>query len=254
MRIAVLASGGGSNLGALLTHFARPEAAASGAITCVGSDKADSGALERARAHGVHSVHIGDPRDGVAMRGRLRDLGVDLIVLAGYLRLVPTEVVMAWPGRVLNIHPALLPAFGGAGMYGLRVHSAVIASGVLVSGATVHFVDEHFDRGAIAAQWPVPVYAHDTAKELAARVLKVEHRLLPLVVEAVASGTLSLGTDGRVHGHIGMLSEAQQQASTRFSISREGGAQSQLHAADPAEVSLPDDAAFARDIALLYPR
>jgi folate-dependent phosphoribosylglycinamide formyltransferase PurN len=101
---------------------------------------------------------------------------------------------------MINVHPALLPAFGGPGMYGARVHAAVIAAGARVSGPTVHFVSEHYDEGAIIAQWPVPVHANDSADTLAARVLAVEHKLYPLCVRAVASGHIVLGPDGRVHG------------------------------------------------------
>ncbi len=201
-RIAVFASGGGSNLGALLAHFAEPRAAAAGRIVLVVSDKAGAGALERARNYNVGTQVLADPRDGSAIRDLLRAHDVELIVLAGYLRLVPVEVVTAWSGRILNVHPALLPAFGGEGMYGMRVHAAVLAAGARVTGATVHFVDEHYDRGAIAAQWPVPVHPDDTPSDLAARVLRAEHRLLPAVVEAVAGGTLSLGDDGRTRGHV----------------------------------------------------
>jgi folate-dependent phosphoribosylglycinamide formyltransferase PurN len=98
------------------------------------------------------------------------------------------------------VHPALLPAFGGKGMYGQRVHRAVIASGARVSGATAHFVDEVYDRGAIIAQWPVPVFADDTPASLAERVLRVEHLVLPRAVEAVATRRVALGADGAVHG------------------------------------------------------
>jgi folate-dependent phosphoribosylglycinamide formyltransferase PurN len=101
---------------------------------------------------------------------------------------------------MINVHPALLPAFGGAGMYGARVHHAVIEAGVRVSGVTVHFVDETYDRGPIIAQWPVPVAPDDTPDGLAARVLAVEHLLYPRVVDAVASGRVVLGADNRVGG------------------------------------------------------
>jgi folate-dependent phosphoribosylglycinamide formyltransferase PurN len=123
---------------------------------------------------------------------------VDLIVLAGYLRLVPRSVVAAHRGRIINVHPALLPAFGGTGMYGRRVHSAVIEHGASVSGATVHFVDEEYDRGPIIAQWPVPVLPDDTPETLAARVLRVEHLLLPRATCAVAKGSLRLDVDRRL--------------------------------------------------------
>jgi folate-dependent phosphoribosylglycinamide formyltransferase PurN len=130
----------------------------------------------------------------------LREHAIDLIVLAGYVRLVPTEVVRSYHGRIVNVHPALLPAFGGQGMYGMHVHRAVLASGARVSGATVHFVDEHYDQGPIIAQWPVPVFGDDTEHSLAARVLHVEHLLFPRAVEALAAGRVQLDADGRVRG------------------------------------------------------
>ena len=107
-------------------------------------------------------------------------------MLAGYIRLVPPEVVSAYRGRIVNVHPALLPDFGGPGMYGRRVHEAVLASGATESGPTVHLVDEEYDRGAILAQSRVPVRKDDTPETLAARVLAEEHRLLPAVVRAAA--------------------------------------------------------------------
>lgn len=200
-RIGVLASGGGSNLQALLDHFRGP-AASSGELVWVGSDKDTAGALTRARTHGVAAHVIGTPRDGAALVTMLQHAGVDVLVLAGYLKLVPPEVVQAYRGRMLNVHPALLPAFGGPGMYGQRIHTAVLEHGATVTGVTVHFVDEVFDRGPIIAQWPVPVLPGDTPSLLAARVLRVEHVLLPLCVAAVASGAIVLGADGRVHGHL----------------------------------------------------
>src|SRR5690606_34460471 len=126
----------------------------------------------------------------------LEEHRIQLIVLAGYLKLVPPDVVARYRGRMLNIHPALLPAFGGPGMYGLRVHQAVIASGARVSGATVHLVDDRYDEGRIVAQWPVPVAVGDTAEELAARVLRVEHMLLPAAVEALITAPSSEGLQG----------------------------------------------------------
>ncbi len=254
MRIAVLASGSGSNLGALFTHFDDPRAAAVGTIVCVGSDKADAGALGRARDRGVSTLLLSDHQDGVALRSRLHEHTVDLVVLAGYLKLLPAEIVSAWPGRVLNVHPALLPAFGGAGMYGSRVHAAVVASGARVSGATVHFVNEQYDRGAIAAQWPVPVYPWDTPTDLAARVLQVEHRLLPLVAEAVASGSLSLGADGRVHGHMGISPAAPMPPSVRFCLTDNDLAPRDPLRPDTGDAEAVARAAFAYDVARLYPR
>ncbi|MCK5484345.1 MAG: hypothetical protein KAJ13_11595, partial [Gemmatimonadetes bacterium] len=137
-------------------------------------------------------------QSGDWLLGELDACGARLVVLAGWLKLLSPAVVRAFRGRMINIHPALLPSFGGPGMYGRHVHEAVLASGVRVSGATVHFVDEVYDHGAIIAQWPVPVMEEDDAEALAARVLKVEHRLLPAVVRAYAAGTFELGDSGHV--------------------------------------------------------
>lgn len=114
----------------------------------------------------------------------LRELKADFILLAGYLKLIPVELVQAYPRSIMNIHPSLLPAFGGKGYYGLKVHKAVIASGARYSGPTVHFVDEHYDTGRTLAQRVVPVLANDTPEQLAARVLNEEHKVY---VEAVAA-------------------------------------------------------------------
>jgi formyltetrahydrofolate-dependent phosphoribosylglycinamide formyltransferase len=179
MRVAVFASGGGTNLQTLLDVCRPPEPASVGLVV---SDKSSAGALDRARAAGVATHVIPDPSDGSAILDVLQDAETDLVVLAGYLKLVPLEVVRAFEGRMVNIHPALLPAFGGKGMYGSRVHRAVIESGATVSGVTVHMVNEEYDKGKTVAQWPVPVQADDTPETLAARVLEVEHELLPAVV------------------------------------------------------------------------
>lgn len=148
------------------------------------SNRADAGALERARRAGVAAAVLHDPADPAELLAVLRD--ADLVVLAGYLKLVPAAVVARFRHRMINIHPALLPAFGGPGMYGRRVHAAVLASGARRSGATVHYVDEHYDRGPIIAQRAVPVEPGDTPERLAERVLTVEHELLPEVVLELA--------------------------------------------------------------------
>lgn len=199
-RIVVLASGGGSNLEALATHLDRLGESRRAELVAVASDRRAAGALDRARGRGVEAVQLQTPAtpDGEPLDACLNRLGADLVVLAGYLRLIPDAVVAAYRGRMVNVHPALLPAFGGAGMYGARVHQAVLDAGTRVSGPTVHFVDEVFDHGAIIAQWPVPVHAADSAASLAARVLRAEHALYPRVVHAVAAGEVSLGDDGRV--------------------------------------------------------
>ena len=191
-RVAVLASGGGSNLQALIDHF-NPAPAPAARVALVIASRDGIGALERAERAGVPAVVLDGralPAQEMASRmlGELERHGIGIVVLAGYLQLVPPGVVARYEGRMLNIHPALLPGFGGRGMYGLRVHRAVIDSGVRVSGATVHLVSERYDEGRIVAQWPVPVLAGDTPEALAARVLAVEHRILPLAVEVLARG------------------------------------------------------------------
>lgn len=183
MRVAVCGSGGGSNLGALLEAFPRGGEAD---VVLVLSNREDAGALDRARSRGVPAVVLQDPADATEWMEHLEAHAVDLVVLAGYLKLVPAAVVARWRGRIINVHPALLPAFGGPGMYGLRVHRAVLTAGVRESGATVHLVDDEYDRGAVLAQVRVPVEPGDTPERLAERVLAAEHRLLPEVVRAAA--------------------------------------------------------------------
>ena len=199
-RVAVLASGGGSNLQAIVDYLDTLAPRAGASVELVASDRVAAGALERARARGIAMVHLDAARRGDAMADLLESYDVDVIALAGYLRFVPAAVTQRWRGRILNVHPSLLPAFGGAGMYGLRVHQAVVDAGVRVTGATVHFVDEEYDRGPIIAQWPVPVLSHDTAETLARRVLVAEHALFPRAVHGVAEERITLGPDGRVAG------------------------------------------------------
>lgn len=179
--VAVLASGGGTNLQALIDA-----AGASGTyrVVRVISNRAGAGALDRARRAGLAATVLKNPTDPNELLAAIGDAA--LVALAGYLKLVPAPVVARFRWRMINIHPALLPAFGGSGMYGLRVHAAVLASGATVTGATVHYVDEAFDRGPVIAQWPVPVRAGDTPDALAGRVLAVEHRLLPTVAAELA--------------------------------------------------------------------
>lgn len=199
-RIAVLASGTGSNLQAILEYLDAPGDSRDATVALVASDRAAAGALDRARARGIPALALDAGQRGDGLAELLSAYDIDVIALAGYLRFVPADVTRRWAGRVVNVHPALLPAFGGGGMYGLRVHQAVIAAGVRVTGVTVHFVDEEYDRGPIIAQWPVPVLPDDTAEQLAHRVLAVEHRLYPPALHAVARGTITLGADGRVRG------------------------------------------------------
>lgn len=190
-RIAVFASGTGSNLEALFEALeGRPDAE----IAVVVSDRPDATALERARSRGV-GVRTVDPDDAGEIVAVLEDHDIEWIVLAGYLKRVPAQVVARWRNRILNIHPALLPKYGGKGMYGHHVHRAVLEAGETVSGPTVHLVDEEYDRGPIVARRTVPVEPGDTPASLAARVLAVEHRLLPEVVIAAVEGRLVVEGD-----------------------------------------------------------
>lgn len=184
MRVAVAVSGRGSNLQALLRALG-PDAPAR--VVLVLSNRADAGGLQHAAAYGVPAEVLGDPSDAADWLARLERHETDLLVLAGYLKLVPPGVIARYRGRILNVHPALLPGFGGRGMYGRRVHEAVLRSGARESGATVHLVDEEYDRGAILAQARVPVLPDDDPDRLAARVLEAEHRLLPAVVLAAGA-------------------------------------------------------------------
>ena len=199
-RIAVLASGGGSNLQALLDYFTELGERRAGDVVLVASDKRAAGALARGAAAGARTAVLQSAREpeGSALDTLLSDNAIDLVVLAGYLKMISPEVTRRLSGRMVNVHPALLPDFGGAGMYGMHVHRAALAARAERSGPTVHFVDEHYDHGAIIAQWSVPVRAGDDGSALAARVLRAEHLLYPRVVQRVAEGVVRLTADGRV--------------------------------------------------------
>lgn len=204
MRLAVFASGGGSNFQSILDAIDSGTLPAT-VVLCV-SNTPKAGALVRAERHDVATAIL-DPRSfdtedayTPALTKVLEDHAVNFIALAGYLRKIPASVVNAYRGRMLNIHPALLPSFGGHGLYGRRVHEAVLAYGARWSGATIHLVDEEYDTGPIVLQEPVPVLPDDTPETLAARVLRVEHRLYPQALRLFAEGRITL--EGRiVHVH-----------------------------------------------------
>lgn len=199
-RIAAFVSGGGSNFVALDDFQRARGALAAGEVVLVVSNRPHCAALTKAAERGIATAVLSDPHDGTAVHALLAHHAISVLVLAGYLALVPAAVTRAFRGRIVNVHPSLLPAFGGPGMYGRHVHTAVLHAGARISGATVHFVDEEYDRGAIIAQWPVPVFEEDSAESLAARVLRVEHALLPRVVELLCAESLALDDDGSVHG------------------------------------------------------
>ena len=196
MNIAVFASGRGSNFQAILNAI--KEGRLPARVTLLVSNNAKSGALELARSQNIPAVHLSQKQysSEELFVGRQLELlaryEVDLIALAGYMKRVPTKVIEKFRNRVLNIHPALLPAFGGEGMYGIHVHEAVIASGATISGATVHIVDEEYDHGPIVMQKSVEVSPNDTPETLAAKVLPVEHDLYPKALAAFAGGKVRI--------------------------------------------------------------
>jgi phosphoribosylglycinamide formyltransferase 1 len=187
IRLAIFASGGGTNLQAIID--ACHERKIRAMVMAVISNNSNAFALNRARMNGIDSYHISqkkypDPAQCLSqIKNVLAEKQIDLIVLAGYMKLLPAEIVSAYNGRIINIHPALLPKFGGAGMYGMNVHQAVLAAGEKYSGATVHMVDSKFDHGPILVQRRIEVKPDDTPETLAAGVLEIEHRILP---EAIA--------------------------------------------------------------------
>ena len=199
VRIAILLSGRhgrGSNMQAIAYACASGQIAGTVALVIGNSD---SPALACAASMGLAAKVIASKQDeekyAQALSAALSDAQIDLICLAGYMRKVPDTVVAAYRGRLMNIHAALLPAFGGQGMYGIHIHEAVLNYGAKVSGCTVHFVDEHYDTGPIICQSTVPVEEDDTPETLAGRVLIAEHETYPRAVALFAAGRLSL--DGR---------------------------------------------------------
>jgi len=189
--IAIFASGGGTNLQALLDY----ENESSYDIALLITNKNDVGALERARRWGKKSVVLlnegkTDREAEKEMQAVLEDNGIAFIALAGYLKKIPSGVISRYSSRIVNIHPALLPAFGGKGMYGKHVHEAVIEAGERITGPTVHYVDENYDTGEIIAQVPIAVLDGDDADTLAKKVLEVEHRLYPAVVDRLCRDIL----------------------------------------------------------------
>ncbi len=185
-RIAILASGSGTNAQRLIEYFEHSDL---GTVVLVGCDQPAAGVLQRAWDLGVpsHLFNGKELRDGAVLKV-LEALRIDVVVLAGFLRLIPLEMVRAFEGRIVNIHPALLPKYGGKGMYGANVHKAVLAAGDNVSGITIHLVNEHYDKGEHVLQVECRVYAEDTPETLAARIHALEHEHLPLAVEKLVQG------------------------------------------------------------------
>ena len=193
IRIAAMASGGGTNLQAIID--ACEAGTISGEVVCVVSDRADAGALERARKHGIEAIHIRVPKTGTpgwhesdrATVEMFDERNIDLVVLAGYMRINGPELVNRYRHRVMNIHPALLPAFPG-----VDVQWDAVDYAVKIAGATVHFADEEFDTGPIVIQAAVPVLPGDTGEDLAHRILEQEHRIYPQAIRWFAEGRLAI--------------------------------------------------------------
>jgi formyltetrahydrofolate-dependent phosphoribosylglycinamide formyltransferase len=191
LKVAVFVSGRGSNLRAILDS---PKLKELISVKAVISDKIDCHAFEIARKFSVNTYNVGKAEGSIQysdLAEFLKLLDIGLIVLAGFLKMIPAKVIETFRYRIINIHPALLPAFGGKGMYGMNVHRAVFNSSAKVSGATVHFVNEVYDEGEIIAQRKVDVSDLNSPEKIAERVLKVEHELLPYVIEQIALNKIS---------------------------------------------------------------
>jgi len=190
-RLAVLISGGGSNLQSIIDSCDSGELKGLAAVAVVVSNKPDAYGLERAKKHGIPALFL-NPKEHVSNKafcksisGKLVEYKVDLVCLAGYMNFIDSCLLKSFKGKVINIHPALLPKFGGKGMYGHHVHEAVVAAGEIESGATVHFVDEVYDHGKIILKKKVKVLKKDTCDTLSKRVLEAEHILYPLAIKKV---------------------------------------------------------------------
>ncbi|MEG1134772.1 MAG: phosphoribosylglycinamide formyltransferase [Cellulosilyticaceae bacterium] len=189
LKIGVLVSGGGTNLQSVID--ATQDGTLASRITCVISNKEEAYGLVRARENGIQDIFI-NPKEAnynEQVLEALKKHEVELVVLAGYLKIVDTGLIEAYKGRIINIHPSLLPKYGGKGYYGLYVHEAVIAAGETESGGTVHYVNEGIDTGEIILQRKVPVYQEDTPQILQQRVLaEVEHKILPEAIACIERG------------------------------------------------------------------
>jgi len=190
MNIAVFASGRGSNFQAILKAIDDGKLPAR--VSLLVSNNSNAGALELARSRNIPAIHLSQKQFsseetyGEQLLDLLARHRVDLIALAGYMKRVPVMVIDRFRNKILNIHPALLPSFGGAGMYGVHVHEAVLAAGVKISGATVHIVDEKYDNGPIVMQKAVEISKEDTPETLAAKILPIEHEIYPQALAAFA--------------------------------------------------------------------
>ncbi len=184
-KVVLFASGEGTNAEAIMRYF---HGRAEVAVVAVFSNNSAAGVIGKAREAGLRTIVFGREEFNSGVTGAiLGTIQPDLIVLAGFLWLLPGEMVKQFRGKIINIHPSLLPLYGGKGMYGLKVHEAVIAAGEKESGITIHFVNEHFDAGEIIMQKRCAVDAADTPASLAEKIRKLEHRYYPQVIEKLLS-------------------------------------------------------------------
>lgn len=195
LKIAVFVSGRGSNLQAILD--AKQSGALNVEVAAVFTDRPESGAVEKAKQNSIPVWFLSKEKKSGSvtyeeLAGFLKELKVELVVLAGFLKLVPEAVIDIFENKVINIHPALLPSFGGKGMYGMNVHRAVFNSSAKISGPTVHFVDKIYDNGKIIAQRAVDISDVSSPEEIAERVLKIEHELLPFVIGKFSEGKIKI--------------------------------------------------------------
>lgn len=192
MNVAVFVSGRGSNLQAILeSDFTKNIVK----VKAVISDKINCAAFQIAGKYSIPTFTTGNKPGNISYNElitSLKKLEIDLIVLAGFLKLIPTEFLAEFKNKIINIHPALLPSYGGPGMYGMNVHRTVFNSGDKYSGPTVHIVDEEYDSGRIIAQEKIDISEVNSPEELADKVLKVEHKLLPFVLKKIAEGKINL--------------------------------------------------------------
>ena len=203
LKMAVLVSGGGTNLQAIIDKIA-DGGITNAEISVVISNNKNAYALERAKKHGIEALCI-SPKQyesrqqfNKALLAAIQSYQVDLVVLAGCLVVIPEIMVKAYPNKIINIHPALIPSFCGTGYYGLKVHEAVLERGVKVTGATVHFVDEGTDTGPIILQKAVEVEEGDTPEILQRRVMEqAEWKILPKAIDLIANGKVQIA-DGKV--------------------------------------------------------
>ncbi len=196
LRLGFLASHEGSNMQAIVDACKEGRLHAEPVVVI--SNNSGSGAMDRARREDIPAVHLSgathpDPSDlDAAITRALEEHGVNLVILAGYMKLLGPQTLARYRGRILNIHPALLPKYGGRGLYGRKVHEAVLAAGDRVTGATIHLVDDRYDAGPILGQSQVPVLEGDDADTLAARVLETEHRLYVGTLQRIVQGEIDL--------------------------------------------------------------